>query len=284
MIRGTPRHDERSDVLVVLGRACAGKTTFGEYAAQTLGVRFIEASLIMRALGTEFARERSSPEELAWKVIRAKGSEAIATEAIRIAGGARSAVIAGFRLVQELEAVRRHIPGARVLWLEASQQLRFERTRRRGRVGDPTTIEEFGRRDSDQELFGLLAVAPALVDLRMVNDGTLDAFRRAIEAVVHGRRPELPFAAGPADLAGDQLELAQVVRLIEGARRSTACTEVGIGVPQVASADRDGSSGLRRLWRPFIELSEPAAGQRSYTLTAAGQSYLRLLTSIRARP
>jgi len=75
-------------------------------------------------------------------------------------------------------AVLRTLPRFLLLGVDAPQPLRFERSVRRGRLGDGRTLEEFARKEArenstteaGQQLLATLALADLVVD----NDATLD--------------------------------------------------------------------------------------------------------------
>ncbi len=81
-------------------------------------------------------------------------------------------------------AVLRTLPRFALIGVDAPQALRFERSLRRGRVGDGATLEEFARKEArenstteaGQQLLATLALADIVVD----NDGTLDDLHRRL--------------------------------------------------------------------------------------------------------
>jgi dephospho-CoA kinase len=90
-------------------------------------------------------------------------------------------------------AVLRTLPRFMLLGIDAPQPLRFQRSLRRGRLGDGATLEEFARKEdrenskteSGQQLLATLALADLVVD----NDGTIEDLhartRLALAAVLH---------------------------------------------------------------------------------------------------
>lgn len=79
-------------------------------------------------------------------------------------------------------AVLRRLPRFVLLGVDAPLALRFERSLRRGRVGDGSTLEEFARKEAlensrsvaGQQLLATLALADAVIR----NDGTLAELHR----------------------------------------------------------------------------------------------------------
>lgn len=86
-------------------------------------------------------------------------------------------------------AVLRDLPHFILLGVDAPQLLRFERSLRRGRLGDGATIEEFAekerRENSTTEAGQQLRATFGLADVKIINDGTIELLRdRVREALV----------------------------------------------------------------------------------------------------
>ena len=86
-------------------------------------------------------------------------------------------------------AVLRGLPVFILLGIDAPQPLRFERSLRRGRLGDGTTIDEFAekerRENSTTEAGQQLQATFGLSDVEILNDGTIEILRdRVREALV----------------------------------------------------------------------------------------------------
>lgn len=85
-------------------------------------------------------------------------------------------------------AVLRRLPGFRLISVDASLRVRFERSLRRRRAGDPETLEEFVAREeqensSDPAAQQLRATA-ALADAVVLNDGTLEDLHARVDALL----------------------------------------------------------------------------------------------------
>lgn len=78
-------------------------------------------------------------------------------------------------------AVLRRLPTFRLLGVDAPVELRFDRSRLRGRAGDGATLEEFRRKeDLEQAEEGSgqqLRVCLSLADVVICNDGTIEQLR-----------------------------------------------------------------------------------------------------------
>lgn len=108
--------------------------------------------------------------------LRARGGPGALAERILPALKGR-AVVDSIRNPGEV-AVLRALPRFALIGVDAPLPLRFERSLRRGRAGDGTTLEEFARKEArenstteaGQQLLATLALADILID----NDGPLE--------------------------------------------------------------------------------------------------------------
>ncbi len=162
------------------GMPAAGKEEFQKVAAD-LGYAIVRMGDVVR----EEARRRGLPvtdtavggmahEE------RQKHGEAVWAERTipRVLG--ERVCIDGLRSPAELAAFRRAFGSGLIVYaIEASPRTRWERVRLRQRPDDARTWEEFLRRDSREEGWGLSKVIEA-ADVRIVNEGTLDEFYRRV--------------------------------------------------------------------------------------------------------
>ena len=179
--------EQHSVVTVVVGAACAGKTTFGNRVSGQRGVRVVDASNIVRHLR---GRKLDSDAFVAAKaLLDAEGSDVVARRILKLFGSElakQGLVITGFRTIEELECIRVSVDHVRFVLVEASERTRFERHIRRGRDGTPMIFEEFQRNDARQRSLGLLRVAEDFADVRIVNEGTVQDYWQQIDAVMSG--------------------------------------------------------------------------------------------------
>ncbi len=97
------------------------------------------------------------------------------------------AVVDSIRNPGEVEALRR-LPGFFLLAVDAPSEIRFRRTRERGRQGDATTLEEF-RRSEQRENSARgdelrIAATLRLADGVVMNDATLATLRQRVDGVL----------------------------------------------------------------------------------------------------
>jgi dCMP deaminase len=110
----------------------------------------------------------------------------------------RNYVIDSIRHPAEVEALRAAGRGFRLIWIDADEATRIERLRRRGRGGDPTTLDGLRRlegrelRSDDPSAQQLLDVRD-LSDFRLRNDGALSELhaelQQVLERSLHFERP-----------------------------------------------------------------------------------------------
>ena len=84
--------------------------------------------------------------------------------------------------------VLRAVPGFILIGVDAPPRVRFERSARRARAGDPMSFEEFHARELQENSANpagqQLRATFSLADRVVGNDGDLDALRRAIDAIL----------------------------------------------------------------------------------------------------
>ena len=106
----------------------------------------------------------------------------------------RRSVVDSIRNPGEVEVLRR-LPRFLLLGIDAPQALRFERSIRRGRLGDGATLQEFAGKEerensttrAGQQLLATLALADVVID----NDGTIDDLRAGVRDALRGRGYDL---------------------------------------------------------------------------------------------
>lgn len=99
------------------------------------------------------------------------------------------AVVDSIRNVYEIEVLRKE-PGFFLIGINASSALRFERSKKRGRIGFESTLEEFEKielkeNSSDptkQQLFKCLELA----DIKIDNNGKIDKLKEEIKKILSG--------------------------------------------------------------------------------------------------
>jgi len=129
-------------------------------AATAAGLPHTRDSLISQGVRL---REQGGPGALAQRILGRLAGHAVVVDSIRSPGEV---------------AVLRTLPRFVLLGIDAPIALRFERSMRRGRTGDGTTLDEFAsneaRENSKTELGQQLEETLALADRVVLNDATLE--------------------------------------------------------------------------------------------------------------
>ncbi|CAG0953516.1 hypothetical protein MYXO_00342 [Myxococcaceae bacterium] len=186
-------------ILGVAGPYGAGK---GEAVAFLAARSFYALSLSdvirdeLRERGLDETRERMIETGNA---LRAAGGPAVLAERLlsRMLPD-RNYVIDSIRHPAEVTALRATARGFRLLWIDAAEDTRVVRLRRRGRGGDPTTLETLraleGRElGSDDPAAQQLLAVRELADVRLRNDsGITDLHARLQEVLAQGLAFERP--------------------------------------------------------------------------------------------
>ena len=207
---------ENASLLLVIGKMCAGKTTLGHHVSSRLQWRVIEASDVMRLLAEKAGIRAPNAFYTARELINQKGPDIIARHIVSSYGDdlKRLHVITGFRTIEEVEFVRREIPGCKVVHVKASERTRFERYLKRGRLGCGSTLQEFQDHDREQWQFGLLPVADELADIQIENEGSVTEYGVQIEAVAEGSPRSTP-GVSQIRRTRSTIQMSRIFRLLE---------------------------------------------------------------------
>lgn len=177
-------------ILGVSGPYGAGK---GEVVAYLAARSFVALSLSdvlrdeLRARGQEETRERmiATGNELR----AAGGPAALADRLAAKLAPDRNYVIDSIRHPAEVNALRRHARGFKLIWVDADPKLRHERLKSRGRSGDPASLdvmlEQEGReRSGGGDNAQQLDQVERLSDFRLRNEGPLAVLHAGIQRVL----------------------------------------------------------------------------------------------------
>jgi dephospho-CoA kinase/inosine/xanthosine triphosphate pyrophosphatase family protein len=273
-------------VFLVVGPTCAGKSTFGEYAAQEFGFRWVEASDIVRMLideryGREYTHDASMFAE---RLLQEEGADVVARKVVSLLPGVNGEplVITGFRTIEELELIRREIPDIKVVVLEASERTRYERYIRRSRVNHSGTLPEFKEHDSSQYKYGLLRVAEDFADIRVVNEGAIEDYRQQIYSVIFGSN--ISNVAGVSDQIhsarrSESSQLYRCLLALDGQERALDCGEI----EALTGGEPIRFNNVNKILKRYPELAERIESARErvrYRITDAGRCYLRMLRPV----
>jgi dephospho-CoA kinase len=163
-------------IIGLTGPNAAGKSAVASHL-ESRGFRFHSLSDIVReeagARGLDHSRENLIA--VGNELRRAEGPGVLAARLVPRLG--RREVVDSIRNPSEVAELRR-LDGFHLLGLDAPVELRFERARLRGRVGDGTTLEEFVRMEESENTADpaaqQLRATLALADVVLLNDGSLE--------------------------------------------------------------------------------------------------------------
>jgi dephospho-CoA kinase len=175
-------------VVGLTGPNAAGKGEVAAYLA-TLGFTVHSLSDVVREEAAErgLSPEREHLIRIGVELRRACGPGVLAERILpRLVP---PAVVDSIRHPAEVEVLSR-IPGFLLLGIRASEETRFHRSVARRRPGDPSTMEDFRRREAQensasregQQLDVTFQLAHVVVD----NDGDLEQLRRGVDLALAG--------------------------------------------------------------------------------------------------
>ncbi|MEX0729012.1 MAG: non-canonical purine NTP pyrophosphatase [Planctomycetaceae bacterium] len=274
---------EHKPVFVVLGKTCAGKSTFGELVSEKHGLHWIEASKVLRTFKSEYDDEPGKDFDFAKHTLETKGQDIVARRILQIYGNEVSdgMVMTGFRTIEELEAIKAHIPHAKVILVDASERARFQRHLARGRLDAIKTVREFKAHDVKQWSFGLLRVAEDFADIRVTNERSIQDYWQQIEFLLSMETgkpfPGVSWRVNPRHGIADN-QLYRCLAVINDAGRSLSCDEIQELTRITGATIRHNNANkvLKRV--PELAKRYDVENERiRYEITNAGRAYVRYM-------
>lgn len=277
--------------LLVVGRTCAGKTTFAEYASAQHGLKYIEASAVVRSLDVEpLPTDDQEGFTFAMRALDQLGHDIVPREIVRRYGDQLEGpfVVSGLRDLEELRLMRNLVPRAQVVFVEASERTRFERHVLRARAGAETTMGEFRDRDSRQDAFGLLPVIEDLADIRIMNEGRLEEYHQQIGAAIghRGAEPGVDLEAHPRHGPAHH-QLYRCLKILQHAREPLQCDEIEARSAELGAVPirHNNANKVLKAVPALAQRLDPLNGNGSnhdsarvrYTITTSGSTYVSLL-------
>jgi inosine/xanthosine triphosphate pyrophosphatase family protein/ribose 1,5-bisphosphokinase PhnN len=272
---------DEGPMFIVVGPACAGKTTFGNHASRPLqpdeqrtSVQHIEASDVVRTFNGG-PREGESALAFAQRVLGLHGPDVAARRIVDEYFGEElqaGFVITGFRTIQEVLYVKQKFWRTRVLFVDAPLRVRYDRLRARARSNETMALEEFRQQDEDQAALGLLDVADQIADLHFRNDQNLKSYLRAVDALVSGGGTESSsmIKATSSKSRADRNQLARCLTALAQAGRplSTDEVEAATGI-----LHNNANKTLKR-YPALARRLETGTGRLRYDVTDAGRAFV----------
>ena len=239
-------------LLVVVGRVCAGKTTFGQYARAENARLHIEASDVMRELADSYGVHGASIADKARALLGQMGPDVVAREIENHFGSSLDAgvVVTGFRTLEEVAHIREKHPRCRVVLIECGGRIRYERHLLRDQVAEHKKFADFVDFDREQWKFGLLARVADICDLKVVNEGPMRDYERKIDAILKGTYEDATIGR----VQGHRADGVHVVNRKSSVMRSTR---------------------LFRCLRVLVDLGRPASCKEIAELTHRADGFVR---------
>ncbi len=175
---------------IICGPTCAGKTTLATYLIENYSYYHLEASDFMylsyyerHGIGSEVPIGDFAEQAL-------KDNPSIVTDQIiQNIKKIKSVpvVITGFRNPKEVESFKSQYKGnfaVTLIYVDADQNIRFERSRSRNRYQEKdTTYDDFKKRDEQQRGMGLPLIEDDSQSKKITNNGTYQEFYEAFESL-----------------------------------------------------------------------------------------------------
>jgi len=272
-------------IVLVVGKTCAGKTTFGAHVENRHQFRWIEASSVVRLLGEEVGRDegREPVLEFARRLMKVKGAEVVARKCLQLVDLNQDVtiVITGFRTLEEIELIQREVEDTTVILVESTERTRFERYLARARSGSESKLGDFRAIDQDQVAFGLLRVAEDFADIRIRNEGTMEEYLQQIDSIISegASRGRIGIANRVhSTRLSMNSQLSRCLLALERSGRAMDCSEIEGETADTGRAIR--FNNVNKILKRFPELAQriELGGENvRYSITSSGRTYLRLL-------
>lgn len=174
-------------IVGVTGYFCSGKDTMASIL-MAKGFEHVSLSDMIRDEMKVRGRRIDIPglTEVGNELRRLEGPGTLGRRALARMDFSRNWVVTSIRHPAEVEALRER-PDFVMVFVDASQRKRFERSLTRARKGDPTTLETFAaeekrqmRAEAGDGTAQQLEACRRMADLRITNNGSPDAFREKI--------------------------------------------------------------------------------------------------------
>lgn len=173
-------------IIGLVGLIGSGKDVVSNILCEKYGFEKIVMGDIVREFATKLGRTHSRDDlQRTQKEYREKyGDEFFGKEVVKKIKENRwsKVVINGIRIPEDVKVPKREFGDDMVVVLiDAEPRLRFERLRKRKRVGDPDTFKEFQRQEeNEKKLFNFKGVLK-YVDYIIDNNSTLEELERNVD-------------------------------------------------------------------------------------------------------
>jgi len=177
-------------IVGVSGLNGAGKSEVVRYLAERSFVAFSLSDVLREELERQGeAENRERMIDLGRELRRREGADVLARRVLVKMKADRNYVVDSIRHPAEVAALRSAGRRFVLVWIEAGEQLRFQRLRERGRSGDPKTSETLRNLEkreigSADEAAQQLSAVQEMADEIVQNEGSLATLHEAIHAIL----------------------------------------------------------------------------------------------------
>lgn len=185
------RHDSQPDIVIVLGKRGAGKSTIAHYLSMTYDYRFIEGSKGLSSIAKSDGMESVAPSpELAEYLFGRHGWDAVEREVIlpEIESDERPVVYVGARTLQGLAYLVTQCAergrSTRIVLVETNDVVRFARIVERRRQADRTESANLEKATVDDDRLGVGLFAREISEVVVDNNGRFENLMKGVESAL----------------------------------------------------------------------------------------------------
>lgn len=179
-------------IIGVTGTNASGKDTVAEYLRDKYGFKNYSLSDEIRIELTKRGMDHSRENMITvGNEIREKfEANELAVRAIKriVADNENKVIVTSIRNPAEVEELRKDFPDFKLIFIDAPIEIRYERSKERGRIGDGESFEDFKAKEA-RELDGgtkgqRLIATSKMADISIINDEDLASLHNKIEKIL----------------------------------------------------------------------------------------------------
>jgi inosine/xanthosine triphosphate pyrophosphatase family protein/dephospho-CoA kinase len=267
--------------LLVLGRTCAGKTTFANYAFQAHGLQHVEASSVVRMSHQHSVPNGQGALAAAQDLLSDYGPGYVAQQILRLFPvGDQGLVLTGFRTIEEVLTFCRHYEDTVVLWIDALERTRYERHVHRGRYQEASSLASFRELDEGQMSLGLLRNGKDLADFVFENEEPIEEYYRRIRSILSGTNYQDVPGLTRLPVFSVRRTRDQLYRILKALVGKPSMTSREISGLTEDRGRRIATRNVNDVLKRFPELAqrfEPPGQEIRYQATPSGNAYVELM-------
>lgn len=175
-------------VLGVIGRIGAGKDTVAEYVAKKYGYDIVSFRDAVREVTEKegLKPNRENMQKTGKKYREKYGSEYFTKLVMDKVMHSKNdkIIVKEMRTEGDVKLIKENFgKNMKIIQITAPKQIRFERIKARGRLGDPKTMEEFGAQEQREEELGYTK-ALEFTEHEIENNGTFRKLYKKIDSLL----------------------------------------------------------------------------------------------------